>query len=115
MIKKIIMIVGLVASSHSYANFAECLIDGMPGTVNQPVFNAVLSGCRTKYPQGYFDIEKGSGRGIFGYKNRQACVVKFAKNTPFPQAAYVINVACGCLYEPSNFKGEKCFYPNYNN
>ena len=92
------------------ANFAECILEKMPGSVNDAVTNAAHNACATDYPAIFFDIERGSGRGFFGHSDANACVLKSAKNTPSNRASYQIAAACRCLYTPPSFDGEMCNY-----
>lgn len=94
----------------AHANFAECILEKMPGSVNDAVTNAAHSTCAADYPARFFDIEQGSGLGIFDHSDANACVLKSAKNTPSNRASYQIAAACRCLYTPALFKGEMCDY-----
>lgn len=92
-------------------NYAECILDKMPGTVNGAITVAIANTCIGKYPQGYFTIEQGSARGLFGFKDGDACVMKKAASTPFHYAAEQIRMACACLYSEASFKGQVCISP----
>lgn len=93
------------------ANLANCIIEKMPGATNAAIHSAVLRSCFQKYPDGFLGIERGSGRGFFSFKDQDACIIKTAKETPFPPGASAIANACSCLYKKPEFEGEMCAYP----
>lgn len=92
-------------------NFAECILDKMPGSTNGATHAAVFRACTQEHPGNYEAIEKGSGRGLFGFKDQNACTIKKARDTPFPYSAGAISIACGCLYSEPFFKNEFCVNP----
>lgn len=93
-------------------NYAECILDKMPGAANAAMHRAVLKTCSTESsPSSFLQLSMGSGRGIFGFRNENACVLKKAKETTFGPAAIAINSACYCLYKEPDFDGEMCDYP----
>lgn len=98
----------LAASPAWAANFATCILDKMPGTANQPTHGAVFQVCSKEHPGRYSDIEKGDGRGIFGYADGNACTIQKAKNTPYELSSMQIAFACRCLYDAPRQKGELC-------
>jgi hypothetical protein len=112
-VKKITFAVGLlIFSLHvSAGDFATCILEKMPGTANGATQGAIYGTCRSEYPGGYFNVKRGSGRGIFGFKNQDSCVIKKAKDTPLQTAAGAISFACHCLYKEPTFEGEMCDYP----
>ena len=91
-------------------NFAECILDKLPGTANQPTHGAVFQACAKKYPAKYFEIQKGSSRGLFGYSDGNACTIKKAKNTSYGLSSMQIAFSCRCLYDAPAYKGEMCAY-----
>lgn len=90
------------------SNFAECVIQDMEDVQNPQVFSAIYTSCRTKFPNLYSDIEQGSERGMFGYKDRGECVVDNAKGTTYQRASASISIACGCLYDEPSYQGQTC-------
>ncbi|RZS35813.1 hypothetical protein EV687_0892 [Corticibacter populi] len=70
----------------------------MPGTTNAQGFGAGLRLCQQAHPDGYFVIERGSGKGLFGPKSGDACTVAKSRGTTWAPAAAAINQACQCLY-----------------
>lgn len=91
-------------------DYATCILDKMPGSVNEAFTGSVYSQCSSEYPSTLYDVKKGSGRGIFGFKDGNACIQSKAKNTPNPRAALMIANACRCLYIEAIFDGEMCAY-----
>lgn len=89
-------------------NYADCILDKMPGSENEAVTAAVVSTCIQENPNGFYEIEKGDGRGLFGYKNANACVLKKARDTRYPRAAGLISASCRCLYDEALIPGETC-------
>lgn len=89
---------GCYNSQFPPSNFAECILDKMPGAANDAVVMSVHRICSQEHAGGYFAIERGSGRGWFGFDNPEACIIKKAADTRLPRAAMSISVACRCLY-----------------
>ena len=99
--------VSLVANAE---NYATCILDKMPGSVNEAFTGSVYSECAAAYPSTGYSILKGSGRGLFGFKDGNACVQKKSKDTPNQRAAMMIAFACRCLYNQATFEEEMCAY-----
>ena len=100
----------LTASAALSADYADCILEKMPGTQNFAVHQAVIRACLADHPEGFLASKQGSGRGFFGFDGRDSCVRKKAANTPFGAAAASISAACYCLYEKPSFHGEMCAY-----
>lgn len=91
------------------SNFAECILEDMPGTSNESVRNSVHRQCSSKFPSRYDEIKQGDGLGFRSdFKNRDECVIKKNKNTLNQNASININLACYCLYEKPTYEGERC-------
>lgn len=99
------------------SNFADCILDKMPGVSNGAASAAVFQSCGQEYQDRYEGVVRGSGKGLFGFKDGNACVVKLAKETVFQPAATAIAVACRCLYDDPQFRGQTCanFFLQSNN
>ena len=95
-------------------NFADCILERMPGTANQQAAMAVFRSCGSEHPRQYEAIEQGSGLGFFGFKDQDACIIKKSKDTTQSNAAFMISRACRCLYQTPIFKGEMCDQPKVN-
>lgn len=104
------LVVLLFASQAHASNFAECILDRMPGASNHATNNAVWQACSQKHADRYFAVKKGSGRGLFGFADGNACTIKKAGGTTHNQSASVIAYACRCLYDKPDFEGEMCSY-----
>lgn len=107
-----VFLVVCVSGNAMAGNFADCILDKMPGSANGATHAAVFRACAEKYPEKYFGIERGSGRGLFGFKDENECTIKKAQNTTFQYSAGAIGIACACLYKEPLFKGELCQAPN---
>lgn len=79
-------------------NFAECLLDKLPGVQNNNSAGAAYQVCSARYPERYSGVEQGSGRGFFGYESGAECALKKARDTRSMDAAGMIRVACNRLY-----------------
>jgi hypothetical protein len=98
-----------LASAPTWAgDFATCILDNMPGASNGATNAAVLQSCSREHPGRYSTIKKGSGRGLFGFDDGNACVIKKAKDTSYQPAAIAISSACRCLYDKAQSDGEMC-------
>lgn len=82
------------------ANYAECLLEKLPGTANDVAANAIWETCQAKHPGGLQVIEQGSGRGWFSFKSGAECTAKTAGDTRSRMAALGISSACNKLYDP---------------
>jgi hypothetical protein len=89
-------------------NFAECILSKMPGSANAATSGAVYQTCSQDFPDRYAGVIRGSGKGLFGYKDGNACIIKKGKETSFQPAASSIAVACRCLYDDPQFRGQTC-------
>lgn len=100
-----------VATIAHAGNYAECILDKMPGTANAPAALAVSRSCTNEYLGQYGTVERGSGLGLFGFKDPEACIIKKARATAQPNAAFMIAAACRCLYGEPEFKEQMCGNP----
>ena len=100
----------LAAAPAMAGNFATCLLDKMPGSVNGATHAAIYRTCANEFPEKFTSIARGSGRGLFGFKDENACIIKKAKDTTFQYSAGAISIACHCLYKKPDFDGEICAY-----
>ena len=91
----------------SAANFATCILEKMPSAKNDQAAYAVVRVCQQN---GTFqDVAKGSGRGWFGYKSADQCILAKAQDIQLPRAALLTSNACRCLYSEPQYQGEVCF------
>lgn len=79
-------------------NFAECLLDKLPGVQNDATAYAAAQLCNSKYPERYDSITQGSGRGLFSYESGAECALDKGADTLSSSAAGQIRVACNRLY-----------------
>jgi hypothetical protein len=109
MTKLLCILCVLFSFSVTAENFAECILNDLPGVKNDIAAKAGFQQCEKKYPKGYSEIYQGEGRGLFGYNSGDECTIDKAKETPSRVGGYVINVACYCLYnEPENGRRKTC-------
>lgn len=87
-------------------NFAECIIDRMPGAQNDIAANAVFQVCQSSNPTGFVSVRQGSGRGWLSPSSAE-CVAKHASDTRSYRAAYLIGIACRKLYDAPEVDWEK--------
>ena len=90
------LLLAAVAGPAFAANYATCILDKMPGVVNDVAANAVYRVCVDKHPG---DVEQGAGRGFFGYASSTECIAAKAKDTRSARAAQIIGFACKKLYD----------------
>lgn len=117
-ILKIWVITALLSGCSSQPkNFAECILENMPGVSNESARSAVYRKCRADFPKMMYEIKKGSSLGLLSdIKSRDECVIQNNKMTLNRNATININTACSCLYETPRFENEMCAYdqPNYS-
>ena len=82
-------------------NFAECILDKMPGVQNDVAARAVFQICNVESPGGIQSVKQGSRIGMFGYKSGAQCTAKKAGATRSNQGAFLIGTACRQLYDES--------------
>lgn len=105
--KKIAALLCLVATQSMAAdNFAECIIDRMPGVQNDIAANAVFQACQANNQAGFVSVKQGSGRGWFSQSSAE-CIVKNASDTKSYRAAQLIGIACRKLYDAPAVDWEK--------
>lgn len=100
--KRCVALILTLSSSAWAGNFAECILDKMPGTANDVAASAVWQVCRSAYPGGIESVKQGDGRGFFGYSNGNECLAKKASDTQSQRAALMIGSACRRLYDEPN-------------
>lgn len=101
----------LAVTSALAGNYATCILDKIGAVKNPASFGATMRSCASDHPRGYLNIKRGSGLGLFGPKNADACIIKYAEETTYPPASGAISAACSCLYGKESFKDEMCEYP----
>lgn len=79
-------------------NFAQCLLDELPGVQNNNSAGAAYQVCSARHPERYAGVAQGSGRGFFGFDSGAECALKKARDTRSMDAAGMIRVACNRLY-----------------
>lgn len=79
-------------------NFAECLLEKLPGVQNDATAYAAAQLCASKYPERYNSIEQGAGRDFFSYESGAECTLDKGADTLSSSAAGQIRVACNRLY-----------------
>lgn len=90
------------------SNYAECILDTMPGISNVTAMLVVRDACERSHQSRFANIVRGSGRGIFGYNSAENCIVKKSASTSHSGAAQNIAAACWCLYGKPSYAGEMC-------
>lgn len=98
----------LLAGNASAADYATCLLDKLPGVKNAPAHAAALNLCAQQHPDKFFEVRRGSGRGLLGPKSSEQCTLDKARDTAWQPAAGMIMRACGCLYSPSAGPTDMC-------
>lgn len=89
-----------VAPAALAENFAECLLENLPGVKNQPAANAALQICKKRHPANWASVEQGSGRGFFAaYDSGYECALDIGRDTQQRQAAFLITKSCKLLYD----------------
>lgn len=92
----------VMATTAHAGNFATCILDKMPGSSNGATHAAVWRSCSNEFPGRFTGVEQGTGRGLFGFDDGNACTIKKAASTTYAMSANTIGVACRCLYDKPN-------------
>lgn len=95
-----LLLTALASTNANAGNYAECLLDKLPGSSNEVVTTATVRICSKKYPAMFYGVEYGAGLSVFGfgYSNPDECTADKAKNTQSHSAAALIRSACMRLY-----------------
>lgn len=101
-------LVALSSPAFAVGDYASCLLDKLPGIQSGAAFSSALALCGKEFPDRYYSIERGSGRGLLGYKSPEACTLDKAKATSWQPAAATIRTACGCLYGEASGRYDMC-------
>lgn len=83
----------------SAGNFAECLLEKLPGVQNDPAAAAAYQVCAAKWPGLLNGVDQGSGRGFFSFDSGAECALKNSSDTRSSRAAMMIRAACNRLYD----------------
>lgn len=105
------LVLALSACSSTPDNYAECILENMPGTSNEQSRHLIHSQCRATHPDMYYNIEKGAAHGLFNTKTEEDCMIEYGKNTFERYAVFNIRQACNCLYGEAVIKNQRCEYP----
>jgi hypothetical protein len=90
-------------------NYAQCLIDELPGTSNAAVRLALIRKCLSLHPAGFTNVPRGLGlERWFSFTSPDECILKKARGTGDSPAAALIAISCHCLYRAPRFAGELC-------
>lgn len=81
------------------SNFAECIIDRMPGAQNDAVAGAIARTCLAEHPGGITAVPQGSGRGWFGYESGNECIIKKGEKIVSRMGGNLLTEACNRLYD----------------
>ncbi len=88
-------------------NFAECILDKVPGVQNDNAAAAAFQVCNTRYPERYRGVTQGEGRGLWGYDSGAECALAKSRDTLSSNGAGMIRMACNALYnEPVGTFGD---------
>lgn len=80
-------------------NYAECILEAVPGIRHQQVLRSAVRACQDKHPEGFEGVRWGDGRGLFGkYKSTDECFAAEGRETSMNAAASLVFRACDRLY-----------------
>lgn len=80
-------------------NYAECILEAVPGVENDPAAYAAHQVCLSKFPGGLQAVKQGAGRGFFAYDSGAECTLKEAGGTRSQRGAAMISASCRRLYD----------------
>lgn len=81
-------------------NFAECLLDNLPGVQNNPTTIAALNLCREQYPSEWSGVQQGSGRGLLSrFDSGSECTLEVGRDITVQQGAFLVAKSCKLLYD----------------
>ncbi|ENO90438.1 hypothetical protein [Thauera linaloolentis] len=104
---KAILAFSLLAPLAAHANYAECILDRMPGVQNDAAAYAAHQVCLSDFPGGLQAVKQGSGRGFFGFDSGAECTLKKAGDTRSQRGAAMISASCRKLYDEPTPDWEK--------
>lgn len=91
----------LAAPAMAAENFAECIIERMPGVQNDAVAGAIARVCLAEHPGGIDAVPQGSGRGWFSYKSGNECIIKKGEKVISRIGGNLLTGSCIKLYDPA--------------
>lgn len=92
-------------------NFAECVLEKIPGANSEIVRLSAYQQCRSTFDEMFYEIQKGSNTGIFSnYSDGQECLLDKSKGLMHKNSVINIKMACSCLYDKPKVEGEMCSY-----
>lgn len=80
-------------------NWADCVLERMPGVENDPAAYAVAQDCADKFGPPTAVIQAS---GDDGYRSGSECAAAKARSTRSARAAAAIRNACNRLYDPAD-------------
>lgn len=83
----------------SASDYAQCVLERVPGVANDAAAIAAHQVCLSKFPGGIQSVKQGSGRGFFGYDSGAECTLKKAGETRSQRGAAMISASCRKLYD----------------
>lgn len=111
--KKLAALLCLVAApAFAAENFAECIVDRMPGAQNDAVAGAIYRTCEAEFPGGIDSVPQGAGRGWFSYKSGNECIIKKGEKIISRNGGYMLTAACNKLYNPPPMTIEEFLGPS---
>lgn len=101
-------LLALVAAQAQAANFATCVVENMAGVKNAMAYTAALNICSQRFPDKFYEIRRGSARGLLNNTSPDQCTLEKTKDTAWQPAAALIKQSCDCLYTKSNSSTDMC-------
>lgn len=89
----------LIPTLAAATNYAECILESVPGVENDPAAYAAHQVCLSKFPGGLQAVKQGAGRGFFAYDSGAECTLKEAGGTRSQRGAAMISASCRKLYD----------------
>jgi hypothetical protein len=94
-----LFVLALLPSFAFASNYAECILEAVPGVENDPAAYAAHQVCLSKFPGGLQAVKQGAGRGFFAYDSGAECTLKEAGGTRSQRGAAMISASCRRLYD----------------
>lgn len=81
-------------------NYAECLLENLPGIRNDVAVTEVVRKCLSEFPEGFDGVEPRTS--IFGQRTWSECTLEYGREISAERGARLVRAACRRLYPPES-------------
>lgn len=79
-------------------NYAECLLENLPGVRNDVAVTEIVRKCLSEFPEAFDGVKPRTS--IFGRQTWSECTLNYSKDIGAERGAALVRSACRRLYPP---------------